>query len=197
MRSRIMSTTNLTQTCSCFRMRVEILTKIQAPLIPLFTLLSSPLFPTWPKTLMTSVSWRHLVPEERLGFTLVWIHNKHWNKTEIIFWLIGEQRVFQDLDQEPVVKQLTSDPVEIKNDHFSRPLDGTDSTHGAMNFPIPEVRYLIKEISVIWHLYGGKDFGSAAFTASPPRSRRWASSSSSVDSFSCVQKKTNLFFLFF
>uniref|UniRef100_A0A4W6F250 Autophagy related 2B n=1 Tax=Lates calcarifer TaxID=8187 RepID=A0A4W6F250_LATCA len=77
----------------------------------------------------------------------------------------------EDRDQEPVVKLLTSDPVEIKDDHFSQPLDGSDSSRGAMNFPIPEVRYLIKEISVIWHLYGGKDFGGATFTASPARSR--------------------------
>ncbi|XP_017272088.1 autophagy-related protein 2 homolog B isoform X2 [Kryptolebias marmoratus] len=74
-------------------------------------------------------------------------------------------------DQEPVVKQLTSDPVEIKDDHFSQPLEGSDSSRGAMNFPIPEVRYLIREISVIWHLYGGKDFGSAVCTVSPARSR--------------------------
>uniref|UniRef100_A0A8D3DUE9 Autophagy related 2B n=1 Tax=Scophthalmus maximus TaxID=52904 RepID=A0A8D3DUE9_SCOMX len=73
--------------------------------------------------------------------------------------------------EEPVVKHLTSDPVQIKDDHFSQPLDGSDSSRGAVNFPIPEVRYLIKEISVIWHLYGGKDFGSATFTASPARSR--------------------------
>uniref|UniRef100_A0A671UCG2 Autophagy related 2B n=1 Tax=Sparus aurata TaxID=8175 RepID=A0A671UCG2_SPAAU len=78
---------------------------------------------------------------------------------------------------EPVVKQLTSDPVEIKDDYFSQPLEGSDSSRGAMNFPIPEVRYLIKEISVIWHLYGGKDFGSATFTASPARSRGQAKAS--------------------
>uniref|UniRef100_A0A7N8WN19 Autophagy related 2B n=1 Tax=Mastacembelus armatus TaxID=205130 RepID=A0A7N8WN19_9TELE len=77
----------------------------------------------------------------------------------------------EDRDQEPVVKQLTSDPVEIKDDHFSQPLDGSESSRGGVNFPVPEVRYLIKEISVIWHLYGGKDFGSATFTASPARSR--------------------------
>lgn len=79
--------------------------------------------------------------------------------------------VFQDLDQEPVVKLLTAEPVEIKDDHFGQPLDGSDSSRGAVNFPVPEVRYLIKEISVVWHLYGGKDFGSTAFTASPARSR--------------------------
>ena len=89
------------------------------------------------------------------------------------FVLTGKHCMFQDLDQEPVVKQLTSDPVEIKDDYFSQPLEGSDSSRGAMNFPIPEVRYLIKEISVIWHLYGGKDFGSATFTASPARSRGW------------------------
>uniref|UniRef100_A0A3Q3VYL5 Uncharacterized protein n=1 Tax=Mola mola TaxID=94237 RepID=A0A3Q3VYL5_MOLML len=74
-------------------------------------------------------------------------------------------------EEEPLVKKLTLDPVEIKDDHFSQPLDGSDSSRGAMNFPVPEVRYLVKEISVIWHLYGGKDFGSAASTASPSRSR--------------------------
>lgn len=83
--------------------------------------------------------------------------------------------MFQELDQEPVVKLLTLDPVEIKDDHFRHPLDGSDSSRGGMNFPIPEVRYLIKEISVVWHLYGGKDFGSVTFTASPTRSRGWAS----------------------
>ncbi|TNN56911.1 Autophagy-related protein 2 B [Liparis tanakae] len=77
----------------------------------------------------------------------------------------------EGLDQEPHVKQLTSEPVEIKDDYFSQPLEGNDSSRGAVNFPVPEVRYLIKEISVIWHLYGGKDFGGAAFTASPARSR--------------------------
>ncbi|XP_068607676.1 autophagy-related protein 2 homolog B [Brachionichthys hirsutus] len=77
----------------------------------------------------------------------------------------------EDLDQEPVVKQLTLLPVEIKDDHFGQPLDRSDSSQGVVNFPIPEVRYLIKEISVIWHLYGGKDLGGTSFTSSPTRSR--------------------------
>lgn len=87
--------------------------------------------------------------------------------------LICKPFVCQDVDQEPVVKQLTSDPVKIKDDHFSHPLQGSESNRAALNFPVPEVRYLIKEISVIWHLYGGKDFGIATFTASPARSRGW------------------------
>lgn len=77
----------------------------------------------------------------------------------------------EDRDQEPVVRVLTSEPVVIIEDYFSQPLEGSDSSRGAMNFPIPEVRYLIKEISTIWHLYGGKDFGCGTSTASPARSR--------------------------
>eukprot|EP00066_Takifugu_rubripes_P026085 XP_011615351.1 PREDICTED: autophagy-related protein 2 homolog B isoform X2 [Takifugu rubripes] len=92
----------------------------------------------------------------------------------------------EDLDQEPVVKRLTSDPVVIKDDHFSQPLCGSDSSHGALNFPIPEVRYLIKEISVIWHLYGGKDFGSTTLTASPSRS--WGSTPHSSPSQTPVRQ---------
>lgn len=73
-------------------------------------------------------------------------------------------------DQEPIVKQLCPGPVEIKEDHFSQPLEGSGN-RGGLNFPIPEARYLIKEISLVWHLYGGKDFGNPAFLASPARSR--------------------------
>ncbi|XP_028293299.1 autophagy-related protein 2 homolog B [Gouania willdenowi] len=75
----------------------------------------------------------------------------------------------EDRNQEPIVKQLSSDTVEILDDHFSKPLEGSPSSRGALNFPIPEVRYLIKEISVIWHLYGGKDFSSAGSNVSPAR----------------------------
>ncbi|XP_030574079.1 autophagy-related protein 2 homolog B [Archocentrus centrarchus] len=91
----------------------------------------------------------------------------------------------EDRDQEPVVKQLTSEPVEIKDDHFSQPLDGSDSSRGA-NLPIPEVRYLIKEISVIWHLYGGKDFGSVTSVVSPARS--WGSTPHSSPSQTPVRQ---------
>lgn len=69
------------------------------------------------------------------------------------------------------MNKLIPDSIEIKDNHFGQPLDSSDSSRGALNFPVPEVRYLIREISVIWHLYGGKDFGSATFTSSPARSR--------------------------
>ncbi|XP_041131131.1 autophagy-related protein 2 homolog B-like isoform X6 [Polyodon spathula] len=76
-----------------------------------------------------------------------------------------------DRDEEPVVKKLTSDSIEIQENHFSIPLGRTDSNKGPLHFPVPEVRYLIKEISIIWHLYGGKDFAGGPVLSSPAKSR--------------------------
>uniref|UniRef100_A0A673XHU7 Autophagy related 2B n=1 Tax=Salmo trutta TaxID=8032 RepID=A0A673XHU7_SALTR len=82
----------------------------------------------------------------------------------------GSRADVRDRDEEPLVNKLIPDSIEIKDDHFGLPLDSSDSSRGALNFPVPELRYLIREISVIWHLYGGKDFGSSTFTSSPARS---------------------------
>ncbi|XP_028828008.1 autophagy-related protein 2 homolog B isoform X2 [Denticeps clupeoides] len=76
-----------------------------------------------------------------------------------------------DRDEEPVVQKLTTDPILVKDNHFSEPLESGSSKRGPLHFPVPEVRYLVKEISVVWHLYGGKDFGSVGLTSSPARSR--------------------------
>ncbi|XP_073720955.1 autophagy-related protein 2 homolog B-like isoform X2 [Misgurnus anguillicaudatus] len=74
-------------------------------------------------------------------------------------------------DEEPVVKKLTSEPILLKENYFNAPIEGSSSNRGPLHFPIPEVRYLVKEISVVWHLYGGKDFGGGALSSSPARSR--------------------------
>uniref|UniRef100_A0A8C2EUF3 Autophagy related 2B n=1 Tax=Cyprinus carpio TaxID=7962 RepID=A0A8C2EUF3_CYPCA len=74
-------------------------------------------------------------------------------------------------DEEPVVKKLISEPILVREEHFSVPLEGSSSNRGPLHFPVPEIRYLIKEISVVWHLYGGKDFCGGALSSSPARSR--------------------------
>uniref|UniRef100_A0A673KC28 Autophagy-related protein 2 homolog B-like n=1 Tax=Sinocyclocheilus rhinocerous TaxID=307959 RepID=A0A673KC28_9TELE len=65
-------------------------------------------------------------------------------------------------DEEPVVKKLISEPILVREEHFSVSLEGSSSNRGPLHFPVPEIRYLIKEISVVWHLYGGKDFCGGA-----------------------------------
>ncbi|XP_062379584.1 autophagy-related protein 2 homolog B isoform X2 [Sardina pilchardus] len=68
-------------------------------------------------------------------------------------------------DEEPVVRILTAEAIVVKENHFS----GVASR--AALFPTPDVRYLLKEISLVWHLYGGRDFSSAPAGSSPSRSR--------------------------
>ncbi|KAK2544005.1 Atg2b [Columba livia] len=72
-------------------------------------------------------------------------------------------------EEEPVIKIMVDDPIVIKENHFSQPIKKTDTSKAPLHFPVPLVRYVVKEISLIWHLYGGRDFGTAPPT-SPAKS---------------------------
>ncbi|XP_068614339.1 autophagy-related protein 2 homolog A-like [Brachionichthys hirsutus] len=63
-------------------------------------------------------------------------------------------------DGEPVVTVLTQGPIRVKDSHFSRPRGSSDLLRAPSCFPVPQSRVVLREISVVWHLYGGKDFGS-------------------------------------
>lgn len=67
------------------------------------------------------------------------------------------------------MKIMVDDAILIKDNHFSLPVKKTDMSKAPLHFPIPLVRYVVKEISLIWHLYGGKDFGTVP-TTSPAKS---------------------------
>uniref|UniRef100_UPI00398F0016 autophagy-related protein 2 homolog A n=1 Tax=Pristiophorus japonicus TaxID=55135 RepID=UPI00398F0016 len=76
-------------------------------------------------------------------------------------------------DGEPVVSKLTDDCISIKDGYFSRPIGSTDLLKAPARFPVPDTRIMLREISVVWHLYGGKDFGpirpSSTIHAHSPR----------------------------
>ncbi|XP_044125665.1 autophagy-related protein 2 homolog A [Bufo gargarizans] len=77
-------------------------------------------------------------------------------------------------DGEPVVRKLVDSPILVKDGHFSRPLGSTDLLKPPAKFPVPETRIVLREISVVWHLFGGKDFGSSrpnSARAQSPRTR--------------------------
>ncbi|XP_053305388.1 autophagy-related protein 2 homolog A [Spea bombifrons] len=77
-------------------------------------------------------------------------------------------------DGEPVVRKLVDSPILVKDGHFSRPLGSTDILKPPSKFPVPETRIVLREISVVWHLYGGKDFSNCranSARAQSPRSR--------------------------
>uniref|UniRef100_A0A8C2XIC9 Autophagy related 2A n=1 Tax=Cyclopterus lumpus TaxID=8103 RepID=A0A8C2XIC9_CYCLU len=62
-------------------------------------------------------------------------------------------------DGEPVVTVLSQGPIKVKESHFSRPRGSSDLLRAPSRFPVPQSRVVLREISVVWHLYGGKDFG--------------------------------------
>ncbi|XP_061756190.1 autophagy-related protein 2 homolog A [Nerophis ophidion] len=63
-------------------------------------------------------------------------------------------------DGEPVVSVLSEGPIHVKDSHFSRPRGSSDLLRAPSRFPVPQSRVVLREISVVWHLYGGKDFGA-------------------------------------
>uniref|UniRef100_A0A8C6L8S7 Autophagy related 2A n=1 Tax=Nothobranchius furzeri TaxID=105023 RepID=A0A8C6L8S7_NOTFU len=66
-------------------------------------------------------------------------------------------------DGEPVVTVLSQGPIRVKDSHFSRPRGSSDLLRAPSGFPVPHSRVVLREISVVWHLYGGKDFGTPWF----------------------------------
>ena len=50
--------------------------------------------------------------------------------------------------------------IEIKEDHFKKPLTKIDVLKAPDTYPCPLNVYCIQEISINWCLYGGSDFGS-------------------------------------
>ncbi|KAL7978365.1 hypothetical protein Chor_014904 [Crotalus horridus] len=92
-------------------------------------------------------------------------------------------------DGEPVVTKLLDGPVHIQEGHFSRPLGSTDLLKAPSHFPMPESRVVMREISVVWHLYGGRDFGpgrSASGHMHSPRTKSTLPSTRSSPSRSAV-----------
>ncbi|XP_054986425.1 autophagy-related protein 2 homolog B isoform X2 [Sorex araneus] len=78
--------------------------------------------------------------------------------------LFAPKAAVQEKEEEPVVKIMVDDAIVIKDNYFSLPVKKTDTSKAPLHFPVPVVRYVVKEVSLVWHLYGGKDFG----TVPPP-----------------------------
>ncbi|XP_038142463.1 autophagy-related protein 2 homolog A [Cyprinodon tularosa] len=75
-------------------------------------------------------------------------------------------------DGEPVVTVLCQGPIRVKDSHFSRPRGSSDLLRAPSWFPVPHTRVVLKEISVVWHLYGGKDFGGKPMSIHAQNSNR-------------------------
>ncbi|XP_016894777.1 autophagy-related protein 2 homolog A [Cynoglossus semilaevis] len=75
-------------------------------------------------------------------------------------------------DGEPVVTVLSQVPIKVKDSHFSRPRGSSDLLRAPSRFPVPQSRVILREISVVWHLYGGKDFGGKSMSIHAQQANR-------------------------
>uniref|UniRef100_A0A8C8IF68 Autophagy related 2A n=1 Tax=Oncorhynchus tshawytscha TaxID=74940 RepID=A0A8C8IF68_ONCTS len=73
-------------------------------------------------------------------------------------------------DGEPMVTVLTEGPIRVREGHFSRPRGSSDLLRAPSHFPVPQSRVVLREVSVVWHLYGGRDFGGKRCQSTKGRS---------------------------
>ncbi|XP_065883382.1 autophagy-related protein 2 homolog B-like isoform X2 [Dysidea avara] len=69
----------------------------------------------------------------------------------------------------PIIKSyLTNDErVKINNNHFAPSNAFTDQLHRPDHFPIPVTLYTLKDMTLVWYLYGGSDFSKSSTSPSP------------------------------
>lgn len=70
-------------------------------------------------------------------------------------------------DGKPEVKIFTDEPIEIKDNYFSLPHGKTDLLKAPDHFPNAEYRYTLKELTIVWHMYGGSDFSDTPVQQKP------------------------------
>ncbi|XP_065311944.1 autophagy-related protein 2 homolog B isoform X3 [Dermacentor albipictus] len=62
---------------------------------------------------------------------------------------------------EPQIRVLVSEPLEIHENYFSTSARNTDQLRAPRNFPEPVQKYTLREMTLVWHMYGGCDFESS------------------------------------
>ncbi|XP_012255190.2 autophagy-related protein 2 homolog A [Athalia rosae] len=65
----------------------------------------------------------------------------------------------------PEIRWLSEDPIRVVDNHFSVPLGKTDLLKAPKNFPAAILRYTLCEMTLVWHMYGGKDFGGSSLSS--------------------------------
>lgn len=58
----------------------------------------------------------------------------------------------------PVIRVLTDQPIRIIENHFSVSPGKTDHLSAPKHYPTPVYKYILSDINIIWHMFGGNDF---------------------------------------
>ena len=68
---------------------------------------------------------------------------------------------------EPQIRQLNPGSIQVVEGHFSPPIGKTDVLKAPKHFPVPVMRYVLREMTLIWEVFGGNDFPKNGATANP------------------------------
>lgn len=55
---------------------------------------------------------------------------------------------------------LTDTQIRVVNNYFKAPVGKIDMLQAPKGYPTPVIRYTLREMTLIWHIYGGTDFGT-------------------------------------
>lgn len=67
----------------------------------------------------------------------------------------------EGLSHEVIIKRLIDEQISVVDNHFTVPLGPSDQLCAPSHFPPAVFCCTLKEMSVVWHLYGGRDFGGS------------------------------------
>lgn len=93
---------------------------------------------------------------------------------------------FQGNSKVPEVRLLTKEPIKMIDNHFTVPLGKEDVLKAPKNYPVPVSKYTLREMSIVWHMYGGSDF-----TQSEEKDSKDGKKQVSIPADRSVESKTN------
>lgn len=59
---------------------------------------------------------------------------------------------------EPQIRTLTGLAIQVVEGHFPPPIGKTDVLKAPKHFPVPVMRYTLREMTLLWEIFGGHDF---------------------------------------
>jgi len=59
---------------------------------------------------------------------------------------------------EPQIRPLTGSAIQMVEGHFPPPIGKTDVLKAPKHFPVPVMRYTLREMTLLWEIFGGHDF---------------------------------------
>lgn len=88
------------------------------------------------------------------------------NDTDDEFCVIGEDVSFaiKMMNNTMEIHWLTTSTLVIIDNYFAVPLSKTDVLKRPKSYPIPIMEYTLREMTVVWHMYGGYDFNTSPCT---------------------------------